>query len=271
MQLLKLLSTAKVYNLEQPRYNGQPSYPSHRPPYNYFITRKHLDSYHPETKGPRTTAQGMIIMGDHSGTHIDAFCHQALDLIMHGGVQADNTIETPGGYKSLAAEHLPNFIVRGILLDVATYKGVSYLPNRYSITSKDLEETKDYQGTSIRSGDAILIRTGYDTLWHNTEEYLKYAGVGQTGSQWVREHNPSIFGIDQLSWDLPEELDSETGSTHWAHINLFVRDGITMIENMKLDDLARDRQYEFTFLCFPMKFVGATGSPVSPIALVEEK
>lgn len=269
MKILEILKNAKVYNLEQPRYNGQPSYPSHRPPYNYFVTRKHIDSYFPEKKGPRTTAQGMIIMGDHSGTHIDAFCHQALDLHMLGGIPADNKIETPGGYKALAAEHLPHFIARGVLLDVATAKKVPYLPNRYAITAEDLELTQKMSNINILPNDAIFIRTGYDTLWRNSDEYLKYAGVGIDASNWVRQKSPCLFGIDQLSWDIPEEVDPETGSTHWAHINLLVRDGITMIENMKLDELAMDKQYEFTFVCFPLKFEGATGSPVCPVAIVD--
>ena len=41
-----------------------------------------------------------------------------------------------------------------------------------------------------------------------------------------------------------------------------------MIENMKLDELAKDKIYEFTLMCYPMKFVGATGTPVVPLAIV---
>ena len=267
-QFLEELKKRTIYNLEQPRFNGQPIYPSHRPQYNYFVSRKHIDSYFPDKKGPRTTAQGFIIMGDHSGTHMDAFCHQALDLKMPGGILATNENETPSGYKVCAAEHLPSIVEKGILLDVPAYKGVDILPNRYSITAQDLIKTAEKQGTVINQGDAILVRTGYDRLWRKPSEFLKYAGVSACGSKWVSEFEPCIFGVDQLSWDIPEEVDPETGSTHWAHINLMVRMGITMIENMKLDELARDKQYQFTLLCFPLKFEGATGSPLCPIAIV---
>ncbi len=262
------LKRRKIYNLEQPRYNGQPAYPSHRPPYNYFVSRMHMDSYFPDKKGPRTTAQGFFIMGDHAGTHMDALCHQALDLTMHGGVKAENTVETPGGYKVLSAEQLPPVIARGVMLDIAASKGVDYLPHRYSITAEDLEEARAREKIEIHKGDVILIRTGYDTLWRKPEEFLKYAGVSRFASQWVAAFEPCLFGVDQLSWDIPEEVDPETGSTHWAHINLFVRQGISMIENMKLDDLAADQQYVFTLLCYPMKFEGATGTPVVPLAIV---
>ena len=265
---LEELKTRKIYNLEQPRFVGHPAYPSHKPLYNYFLSRRHSDNYFPEKKGPRTTAQGFMIMGDHAGTHIDALCHQALDLTMYGGIKVDRTIETPTGYKELSVEKLPPIIARCILLDVASYKGTDVLPERYSITAMDLENTAKSQHVQIGQGDAILVRTGYDTYWRQPEKFMNYAGVGADGSQWVMQFSPCVFGIDQLSWDLPEEIDPLTKSTHWAHIYLMVQNGITMIENMKLDELSRDHQYEFTLLCYPMKFEGATGSPVVPLAIV---
>ncbi len=43
--------------------------------------------------------------------------------------------------------------------------------------------------------------------------------------------------------------------------------GVHMLENMDLEQLAADRGFEFLFVCLPLKFVGATGSPVRPIAV----
>ena len=53
-----------------------------------------------------------------------------------------------------------------------------------------------------------------------------------------------------------------------GHMILLVRNGIYIIENLFLEELARDQCYEFTFICLPLKLQGATGSPVRPIALV---
>ncbi len=260
--LLDTITRCRVYNLEQPRFAGMPAYPTHRPLYSYFLSRRHGDS-----KGPRTTAQGFFIFGDHSGTHIDAFCHQAEDLVLHGGVQVTSQIETQAGYSRGGAEELKPVLARGILLDVAAAKGVEILPNRYAITDKDLKETVKRQGTEVKPGDVILVRTGYDLLWRQPEAFMKYAGVSREGSIWVGEQQPSVFGIDQLSWDLPEERDPETGSTHCGHIYLFIRKGIPMLENLNLSELAKAKQYEFLFLCFPLNFEGATGVPVCPVAL----
>jgi len=53
----------------------------------------------------------------------------------------------------------------------------------------------------------------------------------------------------------------------FGHLHLIARCGITIIENLTLEALSRDRCYEFLFVCTPLKLVGATGSPVRPIAL----
>ena len=40
------------------------------------------------------------------------------------------------------------------------------------------------------------------------------------------------------------------------------------MENLYLEELARDRRYNFAFIAIPLKFKGATGSPLRPLALV---
>jgi hypothetical protein len=65
------LYTAKIYDLEQPRFAGMPVYPTHKPGYFYALHRRHRDSYKPETNGPRTGASGSLFRMEHSGTHIE--------------------------------------------------------------------------------------------------------------------------------------------------------------------------------------------------------
>ena len=65
------LLSAKVYDLEQPRFHGMPIHPAHRPGYFYALHRRHLDNYLPDMHGPRTSASGVLTMMEHSGTHIE--------------------------------------------------------------------------------------------------------------------------------------------------------------------------------------------------------
>src|SRR5271154_2933255 len=94
------LHTAQVYDLEQPRFAGMPIHPSHKPGYFYALHRRHRDTYNPDQHGQRSGASGVVNMMEHSGTHIDALCHQACDLMLYGDVAAD-CVETPAGFTQL--------------------------------------------------------------------------------------------------------------------------------------------------------------------------
>ncbi len=48
-----------------------------------------------------------------------------------------------------------------------------------------------------------------------------------------------------------------------------VRNGIHILENLYLEELGKAGVVTFAFVCLPLKLVGATGSPVRPIAVVQ--
>jgi kynurenine formamidase len=48
---------------------------------------------------------------------------------------------------------------------------------------------------------------------------------------------------------------------------MLVINGIHLLENLKLDDLAAKRVYEFALIVEPLKIQGGTGSSVAPIAI----
>jgi kynurenine formamidase len=70
-----------------------------------------------------------------------------------------------------------------------------------------------------------------------------------------------------MAWDAPDDRDPETGATLFAHVYLLPQKGVYIIENVYLEELARDRRWEFAFVGAPLKFQGATGSPLRPLAL----
>ena len=51
------------------------------------------------------------------------------------------------------------------------------------------------------------------------------------------------------------------------HTYLLAERGVMFIEQMMLEELARDRVYEFAFFAASLKLRGASGSPLRPIAL----
>jgi kynurenine formamidase len=46
-----------------------------------------------------------------------------------------------------------------------------------------------------------------------------------------------------------------------------MKNGIFNIENLTFEELAADRAYEFLFVATPLRFKGATGSPLRPLAI----
>jgi kynurenine formamidase len=258
--LIDALGLARVFDLEQPRFAGAPSHPAHAPGFNYFLHRHHARGA-PEA---RTSASGLVVMPEHSGTHIDALAHQAENLMLHGGVHVDSGVQTSVGFRELGVETLEPFVGRGVLLDVAREQ---LLPADHSITPQELEQAAAAGGVEVKKGDVVLVRTGYGALWSDTSQYLHAAGVSAAGSRWLVDRGVRAVGSDNIAWDVIGPPDLEVGVTLPGHVLLLVRAGIPIIENLNLEELATARVHEFGFVCLPLKMRGATGSPVRPIAL----
>lgn len=265
--LAQHLQTAKVYDLEQPRYFGMPVFPSHKPGYFYALHRRHRDGYNPAANGPRTSAAGTMQMMEHTGTHIDALCHQACGMKMFGDVPVEE-VETPAGFTKLGVETVPPLLGRGVLLDVAGWKKQPVLPPKYGISAEELGKCAAAQKVEVCPGDVLLVRTGFGSIWNDEATYLQAAGVSKSGTLWAADRGVVAVGADNMSWDVPDERDPETGANLFAHVFLLPKKGIYIIENVNLEELARDRVYTFAFIGIPLKFQGATGSPLRPLALV---
>lgn len=270
-ELLEILTKkCKIYDLEFVRYIGMPAYEPVQPAYLYFLYRHHENYWRPEKEGPRTSSSGLIIMSDQSGTHIDARCHQADNLTLPAQperIKVSPDVETPWGFTKLGAEEIPIIIGRGVLVDVAKFKGE--LPEEYEITLKEFQETLEKEKVEIKKGDIVLIRLGYGKYWEsNPQKYMKAAGVSKEVSIWLGEKEVFAVGTDNLAFDVPKYVDPETKSKLPAHLYLLSRKEIYIIENLNLEELSRDKVYEFLFIGLPLKLKGATGSPFRPIAIV---
>jgi kynurenine formamidase len=258
-ELLKNLQAARVFDLEQPRYFGAPTHPGHLPGFNYFLHRRHE-----KTDQPRTSASGMIVMPEHTGTHIDALSHQAENMVLHGGVKVDGKLQTAAGFKQLGIDTMPPLIGRGVLLDVAGKKG---LAPEHLISADELQAGAKAAGVEVAEGDVVLVRTGFGRIWDKPDEYLKAAGVGSSGSRWLAERKVKAVGADNMAFDSLADFDRELGVNLPAHLLLLARAGIPIIENLNLEELAQAGVHEFVFVCLPLKMRGVTGSPVRPLAL----
>ncbi len=258
-ELLRHLSAARVFDLEQPRYAGAPIHPAHVPGFNYFLHRRHE-----KTDQPRTSASGILVMPEHSGTHVDALSHQAENLELHGGVKVDSKVQTAAGFRKHGVETMPPLIGRGVLLDVA---GARRLQPDHLISAEELQAAAAAAKVAVREGDVVLVRTGFGAIWDRPDEYLKAAGVSSAGSRWLAGLKVRAVGADNMAFDSLADFDRELGVNLPAHLLLLVRAGIPIIENLNLEELAKAGVHEFAFICLPLKMRGVTGSPVRPLAL----
>ena len=256
----------RVFDLEHPRTDAMPIHPSHRPGYSYVLHRRHQDTYGQD--GPRSSASGMIVCMEHTGTHIDALCHQADSLALCGGVEVSAQVQSSRGFSVHGVEQISPIVAPGVLLDMAAHFGVDTLPAGYAITAGDLAACCERQGVAVAAGDVALVYTGNERAWGDAERYLAGPGVAGGGSRWLAERGVAAVGADTMAWDVIGLRDDEAGCTLPGHLILLAQRGIYIIENLRLSELAAARAHRFVFVCTPLQLVGATGSPVRPLALV---
>src|SRR6202158_4004220 len=147
-----LPTNARVYDLEQPRYFGAPTFPSHAPGYVYTLHRHHERG----ASEARTSASGFMYTTEHSGTHIDALCHQAEDFHLYGDREINASIQTSQGFTELGAETIAPIVARGVLLDLARHRSVDHIETGNPISQDELEAAAQKQGVQIGEGDVVL-------------------------------------------------------------------------------------------------------------------
>jgi kynurenine formamidase len=195
----------------------------------------------------------------HVGTEIDG------DFVFYNGFRLSE-FGTAYGLTRLGVENVGTIFTRGVLVDVARYKGVERLDPDYIVTIEDIEGTLELEGVEIREGDAVLFHTGWGQLWMvDNETYgASEPGPGITAIKWLAEKNILMTGADNYAMEASpgENPDRPIEGHQWL-----LNRGIYNLENLDLSRLAADRVYEFAFIFAPMKLVGATGAPGNPIAV----
>lgn len=141
-----------------------------------------------------------IHMYTHSGTHLDALNHFGCHGEIFNGFRHEDHVGSRA-WDKCGVDVIPPVIARGILLDVAAYKGLDQLPAGYGIGAADLAATADIQGVEIAEGDVVLIRTGRFQEWPNPEKFLtdepdatsrvRSGWSNRARCWWVRTTSPS--------------------------------------------------------------------------------
>ena len=119
----------------------------------------------------------------------------------------------------------------------------------------------------LQPGDAILINTGWGKLYgKDNPRYVKSTpGVGVPAAEWLVKQDPALVGSD--NWPVEVSPNPDSGLSLPVHQIFLVVNGVHILENMKLDELAAKKVYEFAFTVSPLKIFGGSGSTVAPAAI----
>lgn len=276
--VLHSVGSGKVYDLSVEYFVGMPSFHDlGDPPYQYWLTHTPHGTVVDDPNGmgdemnTKVSYTGdAISMYTHMGTHIDALNHFGLNGQIWNGYTPEIFLGDKG-WNRTGAETIPPIIARGVLIDILDYKGTLNLPPNYRVTADDLKGALEKQRVDLENGDVVLLRTGQSRSYYNAETYLdQYPGISLDAVKWlVEDKKVMLLGADNLSF---EAFPSER-SDNWVpvHTYLLAEKGVMFFEQMYLEELAKDRVYEFAFIGASLKLRGASGAPMRPLAIPLKK
>ena len=199
------------------------------------------------------------------GTQFDGFAHQSHED-SHYNCHKTGDIATRGGFTKFGMDKVGTLITRGVMLDIAALKNVETLPDTYEVTVEDLEAAMQRQNVKIGAGDAVVINTGWGKLYgkDNARYNKSNPGIGVKAAEYLAKLDPMLMGADVATVEVSPNPDPKISLP--VHQIALVVNGIHLLENMKLDEMAAKKVWEFAFIIQPIK-AAFTGSTVAPVAI----
>ena len=268
---LRSVRQGRVYDLSHEIHMGAPFMAPNQTPYLMSIWASWKDSI------KRRRGMGMrndagtnlerIEMTTHVGTHIDALGHFSSGDMLFNGFCAPDVV-TDWGLEKLGIENVPPIITRGLVFDVAGLDGGAHLNPGRVVTPDDLARTALAGGFKVEPGDVALIRTGWGRYFavDNARYLTGEPGIDVPGARWLIDQGIAAIGTDNMAVEVLPNPDH--GLALPVHQYSLSHCGVYLIENLALEELARDRVSTVCFVLLATKFTGATGAPVRPVGMI---
>ncbi|HZQ09446.1 MAG TPA: cyclase family protein, partial [Anaerolineae bacterium] len=156
-----LVKTGQVYSLAVPLTAEGPQWPPRHKTWQ-------VTTYHNDWE-PHGGADDIIMMHSHSGTHLDALSHLWYENQLYNGYDAGKNISSEGARRN-SIDRVQSIVGRGVLLDVARWKGVPHLNLGEPIGAADLDQCAEAQNVRVGAGDLVLVRTSWMQMFHRDRE-----------------------------------------------------------------------------------------------------
>jgi kynurenine formamidase len=209
-------------------------------------------------------AEDTLIMPVHSATHIDAFCHVWYDDALYNGF--DSAGIRSNGAAHCGVDKLPPIVSRGILLDIVGLRGAPLEPGAL-IGKAEVRAALDAAGAKIEPGDVVLIRTGWQEALDGmtNANFDTEPGIDLGAAEWLAEEQVALIGADNFGIEVIPFPNNTVFPVHQRLIRDF---GIPLLEGLVLKTLAEAGGRTFLFVAAPLPIVNATGSPLTPLAVL---
>jgi kynurenine formamidase len=262
LRAARLIRTGEVFELGHVLSESMPLSAGRR--FELFTKRSRQDSG-PNRRG--SNEELVVAEIGQVGTQFDTFSHQMIDNSMYNCFKLDE-ISSRTGFTKLGVERVGALMTRGVMIDVAALKDIDMLPDTHEITTQDLQQALSRQKLTLQPGDAVIIHTGWGKLWGQKDARSQASGrpgIGIAAAEWLARQDPMLVGSDTAAVEISPNPNSQLAGP--VHQIMLVVNGIHLLENLKLDELAARQVYEFAFIVEPLKLQGGTGSTVAPIAI----
>ena len=203
-------------------------------------------------------------------THLDSLAHAFWDRKMYNGRPAELVTSAKGALEHGIENARSGVVTRGVLLDIPAVRGTPFLEPGDAVYPEDLEAAEELQGVRILPGDAALAFTGFPAYRQQNRKWTGMPGWQVACLPWLHDREVALIGMDTGSEPLPTGYPTEFGGP--LHGLALAAMGLWILDNCNLDELRSQcvsrNQWSFLFVTAPLPFVGATGSPVNPIAIL---
>jgi kynurenine formamidase len=261
LRAARLIKTGEVFELGRVLAEGMPLPAGRR--FEILTKRTRND---PGTNRRGSNEELVVAEIGQVGTQFDTFSHQMIGSSMYNCFTLEQTASRTG-FNKLGVEQVGALVTRGVLLDIAALKSVPVLSETYEITPQDLQQALAAQKLTLQPGDAVLIHTGWGAHWGtDAARYQRSSpGLGTAAAEWLAKQDPMLVGADNAAIEISPNPDKQLAGP--VHQIFLVVNGIHLLENLRLDELAARRAHEFALIVEPLKIQGGTGSTVAPIAI----
>lgn len=204
---------------------------------------------HEHTKGGYFYASNAFCTPEHGGTHMDAPIHFSENR------------------QTVDAIPLQKLIRPAVVIDVS--ESASKDPD-YVLQVEDIENWEAKNGI-IPESAIVLLRTGWETRWHDRKAYLGDDTPGDASNL----HFPS-FGADAAEYLVKQRqvagIGVDTASIDNGPSKTFMVHRVTAAANVygleNLTNLAKLPPTGATVIALPMKIAGGSGAPVRVVAVL---